>query len=106
GHLVRLLVRAQPLERWMADLAIRRPFREGELGHQLRSHPMHVAADALWWRRERRGRLLEAFQLLTELECELVREAGADLAGEDQPSIAVVITDQQRANARARSFWF
>ena len=90
----------------MADLAVRRPFREGDLGDQLRSHPMHVAADALWWRRERWGRLLEAFELLAELERELVREAGADLAREDQPSIAIVIADQQRANARPRSFRF
>src|SRR5438270_3622787 len=94
------LVAAETLEGGGAELAAARPFHELELGHDLRLDevrgPWRLGSGA-------EGVRLcgERLQLVVELVERLVREAGPDLAGVDEPAVAVVVADQQGAGVAA-----
>src|ERR1041384_4951052 len=86
----------------MANLAIARPLGELHFTHQFRLYPVGVATERSWRRRHERGaRGFDAAQRGANVECRLVREPGTHLSGEDQ-ALAVVVADQQRADAGAR----
>jgi hypothetical protein len=86
----------------MSNLAVVGPLGEGDLGDELRLHPVRVFAKPPG--RRRRERALCRFELVqrrSELARAFCREAGPDLAGEDQ-IVAVVVADEQRADSYAR----
>ena len=95
---------AQPLERRMADLAVRRPFGERDLGDESRLDPVGVAHRRAARRRgERARRPLERVELAAQRQRRLQGEARADLAGEAQRAAGVVGPDQQRPEPAARA---
>src|ERR1700749_3550380 len=86
----------------MAQSARGGPFREADLGHQLRCHPRHPA---LPYRRrvgERRGVPAERPQPCAQRVQRLLVKTGADLAGVLQLAVAEV-AQQQRAEVGARA---
>src|SRR5688572_10853262 len=88
----------------MADLAVACPLGEHDFADEFRFDPMRSLCDRSFRRRiERAAGLLDRLELPTEIERDLVREAGADLAAEDEP-VSFEIADQKRADAGARPF--
>src|SRR6516165_5007759 len=100
-NLGRGLVGAQPLEARMAQPAVTRPLGERDRGHQVGAGPVGVLlADRI---SERRRGQLAGEQLPVELQQQLVREPGADLAGVPEPMVVVVVADEDRAETNAGS---
>src|SRR4030095_5863462 len=87
----------------MTNLAVGRPLRENDFAHQRWFHPMGIAPQPSCWRRDERTRLLlDALELRTQFERELVRASGSHLAAEHQ-AIAFVVPDQECSNPRTHS---
>ncbi len=80
-HVGRALVLAQPLEAWMPQAPILRPFGIGDFGHEARLEPYR--APPLGWRHLDEGRILalERLEALGEQRKIGLAEPGADLAG-------------------------
>src|SRR3974390_2719813 len=95
-----VLVVAQALEPWMAQLAVRRPFAEADLGDQTRLDPVHAGprqAAAV----ERGPVLLQPGQRGMQAVQGLPAEAGADLAGVGQLAVGVVVAQRRRTDPGA-----
>src|SRR6185436_4930000 len=99
----------------MAQLAVRRPFDEGDLDDDLRTHPVRAHARQPDGLGERRLRDLERIEPRAELQQELRVEAGADLPGVDKVVVLALrltlagrralssgeVADEQRAQTNA-----
>src|SRR5688572_16677027 len=86
----------------MPQLAVYGPFRERDLHDDFGLDPMGSDLRQPYGLGERRGRLLDPIEPLTQVEEQGVVEAGSDLAGEDEV-VRFEIPDEQRAEADARA---
>src|SRR5689334_8705402 len=82
--LARRLVEADANQAWMAQLVVHRPFDEGHLHHDLRSHPMCPQTRQPLSCREGWRRDFEPIQARPQIEQQFGVEPGANLAREDQ----------------------
>lgn len=95
-HVRRRLVGAQPAPRRVTQSALARPLGEDDLADELRSHPVRVACVRPWHLvRERRRSPLERLEPRGELVEQPLREAGADVTGEEQSRVAIRYAEQQ-----------
>ena len=88
----------------MAKLAVHRPFDEGDLDDDLRTHPMRAHAWQPDGLRERRLRDLERIQPRAEIQQQLRVETGADLPAKTKSS-RLEVAHQQRAEADPYALW-
>src|SRR5215216_6464871 len=84
----------------MPQLAVDRPFNEGDLYDDLGTDPMRAYARQPDAPSERRLRDLEHIQPCAQLQQQLVVETGADFSGEDEV-VGLEVADEQRAEANA-----
>src|SRR5688500_18114417 len=97
----RVLVRAQSEERRLAQLPVGGPLRVGNLRDEPRPYPARITQAGRGI--ERCGLGLEPHEPRAEGPERLLRESGADLAGEAQ-ALAVEEADEQRAEIAARPY--
>src|SRR4051794_23214615 len=102
-HVLRRLVVTEPLEGRRAQVAVVRPLRELDLGHELRLDPDDVALLHLrHLRDDREGRLVppERLELLEQLADRALVEAGADVS-DPLPLLAAMDAEHERTEAAA-----
>ena len=92
-----ILIVAQPLEPRVAQFPGGSPLAESDFADQLGLDPVHPRHRARHCARVKRGASpLDRGQAVMQATQHLVGESGADLARVNQPSAAVVVTEQQR----------
>src|ERR1051326_1541426 len=84
----------------MAQLAVHRPFNEGNLHHNLRLYPVRANAGQAFGFGERGLWDFDFVKTLAQIEQQFSIEAGADLPGEDEV-IVVKVSDKKRAETDA-----